>query len=107
MTNFNFEKGSPAEAALPVVRAVLRDLKKAGYELRGVDDGEGFIRTLTEDFALEVIMDLEVSTALFRKDGNRFSIVLIPENGSYVICDHTAELHFSKIIDAALLSFKL
>jgi hypothetical protein len=101
----NLPEGCEAAAALPVVRRMIRYLRKAGFTPYKVFDGEEDIRVETESQMLDEVFGVDEATAYFtHPDRERpFWVLLFPCNGEDVITDCGAgdtDLH--KAFDAAL-----
>lgn len=88
------------KTAEKVVRRMIRELKKDGWRVCAVDDGEGNIPVITERDAMDAVFSVEYAHVKFIKGGRIESVLVIPCNGEDAISDFTLNTpDFEQVMD--------
>lgn len=76
-------------------------MKAHGWELYGVNDGEGFIATNSEKFAMEQGFAVDEFKFYFKKEGEVQSVFFVLGNSGWdVICDHSCAIdEFNQLME--------
>ena len=95
------------KTAEKVVRRMIRELKKAGWRVCAVDDGEGNIPVITERDAMDAVFGVEYATVKFIKGGKIEAVLVIPCNEEDAISDFTLntkefEAAMDRLMDAVV-----
>jgi hypothetical protein len=93
------------KTAEKVVRRMIRELKKTGWRVCAVDDGEGNIPVITERDAMDLVFGVEYATVKFIKGGQIEAVLVIPCNEEDAISDFTLntkefEVAMDRLMDA-------
>lgn len=91
------------KTAEQVVRRMIRELKKSGWRVCAVDDGEGNVPVFGEKEAMKVVFDVEYAQVKFIKKGQIEAVLVIPCNEEDAISDFTLDTpEFESLMDSLI-----